>query len=288
MNFSFADVRSFLGETLCREKLTPRAEEERLKLLMRLGPPPPAYLDMSRATTLPASLKSSPEPNCYETMSDSPLPSKSGSLSRRERFLFLEQNRKVWAKLSGSELYLYPGRSESRPASVIQLEGYIARPATSHKPFAFEIVCPGKKTYQFTACSEEEMSSWVEAVTDAGTRGKRELPPPPPVQAAPPPQEVYDTPDARLRPVTPPQEYERMISDSLYHEQLYKNVGIGKEEETCYYNLLPRDTEEIYQTITEEEKHGIGQSRIQAIIKAMEASIAEAQLYEPVDGTQER
>lgn len=72
-------------------------------------------------------------------------------------------------------------------------------------------------------------------------------------------------------------------------------MGVEDEDETCYYNLVPRAVEDIYQTITETDKtittnpniRTAPQNRIQAIIQAMEASIAEAQLYEPVDTSQE-
>ncbi|KAK9501788.1 hypothetical protein O3M35_012459 [Rhynocoris fuscipes] len=349
---------------------------------------------MSRTSTMTSTINSSKSDlNCYELMSDCQPTSmsaqftpvtintvangKSGRLGRRERFLFVGQTKKCWGTLVTSPeptLHLYAHQGDNKAHTVLQLDGYQARPLASssnasnnksdsttnksnnHQMTTFEIFCPGKKTYQFTAETSCEMNSWVEALNEACLRHKRQLPcipaqsfgsggipQPPPL----PPQELYDTPDSRVRPVTPlsnhqhqlnhnnhhhylnQQEYERM-HDSLYHiiddkkrpkqEQLYKNVGIDDEDDTCYYNLVPRAVEDIYQTITETNKSITSvevtsalpttttattattvisnnnnntrlstapQNRIQAIIKAMEASIAESQLYEPVDTTQE-
>ncbi|XP_014256361.1 uncharacterized protein LOC106670471 isoform X2 [Cimex lectularius] len=272
------------------------------------------YLDMSRASTLPSiSTHSSGDINCYEAMSEPTSTScvaKSGKLGRKERFLWLGQTRKCWGVLIGQKLSLYSSQGETRPNSVLKLEGYQARESNCKNGLVLELFSPGNKTYQFVVQDKEELNSWIEAVNEHC--GKRMLPPPPPpLPSSPPPvQELYDTPDSRIRPVTPNsrQEYESM-NDSFYHiipdhkisqEVLYKNLmqeNIKEELESSYYNLVPRRTEEIYQTISETEK-STGKSkeksfergnenRIQAIIKAMEASIAEAQLYEPVESSQE-
>ncbi|XP_073970941.1 inositol polyphosphate-5-phosphatase A isoform X3 [Rhodnius prolixus] len=354
----FTELRVYLGETLAREKLCSTAEEQRQRLLARLGgqppppgyivggspSPPPAYIDMSRSSTLTSTINSSKSDlNCYELMSDCTptfIPNnlntggKSGRLGRRERFLFVGQTKKCWGTLltvPQPQLHLYGHQGDAKAHTNLQLDGYQARPLASntattnkiettnktnnHQLSTFEIFCPGKKTYQFTAESVTEMTSWVEAINEACLRHKRQLPCVPHGYSVPqappmPAQELYDTPDSRVRPVTPTsqkhmqQDYERM-QDSLYHiiddkrrpkqEQLYKNVGVEDEDETCYYNLVPRAVEDIYQTITETDKtittnpniRTAPQNRIQAIIQAMEASIAEAQLYEPVDTSQE-
>uniref|UniRef100_A0A0A9XFV4 Src kinase-associated phosphoprotein 1 n=1 Tax=Lygus hesperus TaxID=30085 RepID=A0A0A9XFV4_LYGHE len=308
------ELRLYLGETLAREKLAPAVEEQRLRLLAKLNqisPPqatycspvgyctPPGYLDMTRAATLPSLTNIGKEIMTYQTVSEQGTSStstvtKSGRLGRRERFLWMGQTRKWWAVLSPSAvLTLYSGPNETRALSTICLENYQARPASQGKSSGvFELFSPGNKTYQFIASDSEDMDSWIAAFNDVCS--KRRLPSPPSPPPMPPNSELYDTPASHARPVTPTkQEYETMdasfyhvIADSKFRpqEQLYKNIG--PHDENCYYNLLPRcTTEEIYQTIMEAEKAapGAGQNRIQAIIKAMEAKVAEAQLYEPVE-----
>ncbi|KAF6208755.1 hypothetical protein GE061_014494 [Apolygus lucorum] len=311
-------LRLYLGETLAREKLPPAVEEQRLRLLAKLNqmtPPcspvypgsyctPSGYLDMTRAATLPSLTNiGNVEMMTYQAVSEQGTSStstvtKSGRLGRRERFLWMGQTRKWWAVLSPSAvLTLYSGPNETRALSTICLETYQARPASQGKSSGvFELFSPGNKTYQFIASDTEDMNSWISAFNDVCS--KRRLPSPPSPPPLPIAAELYDTPASHARPVTPTkQEYESMDA-SFYHviadckfrpqEQLYKNIS--PLDENCYYNLLPRcTTEEIYQTIMEAEKvaPGTGQNRIQAIIKAMEAKVAEAQLYEPVEAGHE-
>lgn len=84
---------------------------------------------------------------------------KCGPLWRKEKFIFLEQWRRCWAGIYGHVVLLYNSERDAKPSSSFDIQGFEARPLTviSHKDpkkkdSAFEIVCPGKKTYQVRRC----------------------------------------------------------------------------------------------------------------------------------------
>ncbi|XP_001604719.1 uncharacterized protein LOC100121133 [Nasonia vitripennis] len=106
---------------------------------------------------------------------------KSGSLLhlKRERKMFAPfnvflQDRQCWVSLLGSHLLLFANERESRPYLVIPLRGYKSRPAPGalardprRSEGAFEIYCPGDRTFQFVAKTAQEMKEWVAAVTES-------------------------------------------------------------------------------------------------------------------------
>ena len=80
---------------------------------------------------------------------------KCGPLWRKEKFIFLEQWRRCWAGIYGHVVLLYNAERDAKPNSSFDIQGFEARPLTvinhkdpKKKDSAFEIVCPGKKTYQ--------------------------------------------------------------------------------------------------------------------------------------------
>lgn len=79
--------------------------------------------------------------------------SKYGVLMKREKILFVDHTRKYWAAVLSSTMYVYNGEKESKPCLVVHLEGYTARNANGssgnrNKDWIFEVVCPGKKSFQ--------------------------------------------------------------------------------------------------------------------------------------------
>lgn len=79
--------------------------------------------------------------------------SKYGILMKREKILFVDHTRKYWAAVLSSTMYVYNGEKELKPCLVVHLEGYTARDLNGssgnrNKDWVFEVVCPGKKTYQ--------------------------------------------------------------------------------------------------------------------------------------------
>ncbi|XP_022208058.2 uncharacterized protein LOC111064613 isoform X2 [Nilaparvata lugens] len=214
--------------------------------------------------------------------------SKCGPLSRKEKFLFLDHHKQYWAALVGRLLYIYTNEKESKPVAEICVESYQARPVATKsespkKDCSFEIFCPGNKTYQFTAPSNNEMDQWVTAICEAGKSeatgiavtsqpesqtqtGARQLPSIPDEQAL---VQAYDMPDARARPVAP-QQYELINTDAYYHcidndnatlkqvasqrnsrieeELTYENDDVI--DENFYYNVVsPCESESFYDTI---------------------------------------
>ncbi|XP_021938517.1 src kinase-associated phosphoprotein 2-like isoform X2 [Zootermopsis nevadensis] len=126
------------------------------------------------------------------------MTNKCGPLWRKEKFIFLDQWRRCCAGIYGHVVLLYNSERDAKPSSSFDVQGYDARPLTTNnykdpkrKVSAFEIVCPGKRTYQFVARTAKDMGQWVVAIRLASTQptptvphrvhertllGKRQLP----------------------------------------------------------------------------------------------------------------
>jgi len=132
--------------------------DEEYEEFQELGPPLfPAKLPLDSQIS---STSSSSVPEEYTNLS---LPFtelktvtiKCGPLWRKEKFIFLEQWRRCWAGIYGHVVLLYNSERDTKPGSSFDIQGFEARPLTvinhkdpKKKDSAFEIVCPGKKTYQ--------------------------------------------------------------------------------------------------------------------------------------------
>ncbi|XP_069684687.1 uncharacterized protein [Periplaneta americana] len=98
---------------------------------------------------------------------------KCGPLYRKEKVVFLEQWRRCAAGLQGHHMIFYSSERDAKPSSIINIEGYVARPAPQaltdpkKKGATFEIVCPGKRDYQFIARTAKDMDQWVAAICQA-------------------------------------------------------------------------------------------------------------------------
>lgn len=77
---------------------------------------------------------------------------------------------KRWCAVRDGVLYLYEKPTDKRQKGQISLSLYEARPFVystkdaSKKDAAFEIVCPGKKTYQFIAFNAKDMKQWISTI----------------------------------------------------------------------------------------------------------------------------
>jgi hypothetical protein len=132
--------------------------EEEYEEFPELNPPPiPAKLPAGSQTSLTSSYG---QPEDYVNLS---LPyselrtmtNKCGPLWRKEKFIFLDQWRRCWAGIYGHVVLLYNCERDAKPSSSFDIQGFEARPLTANihkdpkrKDSTFEIVCPGKKTYQ--------------------------------------------------------------------------------------------------------------------------------------------
>ncbi|ESO12010.1 hypothetical protein HELRODRAFT_126496, partial [Helobdella robusta] len=74
-----------------------------------------------------------------------------------------------WFVLTGNLLFYYDKRFDSEPIGVIVLEGYMVEMLESSGRYVFELVFPGvsSRTYILAADSQEEMESWMKALTCA-------------------------------------------------------------------------------------------------------------------------
>jgi hypothetical protein len=81
---------------------------------------------------------------------------KCGPLHRKEKVLFVEHSKRLWVALLGTTLFVYTSEKDAKPIHNINVDEYNARPiavsqSSKNKEFGFEIICPGKKTYQVSA-----------------------------------------------------------------------------------------------------------------------------------------
>ncbi len=80
---------------------------------------------------------------------------KCGLLAKKEKTLFFEHSKRSWVALLGTSLFVYSSEKDTKPIFSVNVDDYNARPIasanTNKKEFGFEIVCPGKKTYQVSA-----------------------------------------------------------------------------------------------------------------------------------------
>ncbi|XP_001951600.1 uncharacterized protein LOC100161822 [Acyrthosiphon pisum] len=199
--------------------------------------------------------------------------SKYGPLTKREKILFVDHTKKYWAAVLSSTMYVYNGEKELKPCLVVHLEGYTARDAASsgnrNKDWVFEVVCPGKKTYQFIAQNQNDLHSWIEAINNSCSKPStpemeqlpsspicfkqellpnRELPIPPAIEDPTAQDYYYDKPNPIIRPVN---LYENGTDDVDMIESIYHFIDESRQEkdtlpkidkqfwdgDTSYYNI---------------------------------------------------
>ena len=92
---------------------------------------------------------------------------KTGFLLKRGEMNKAFQRR--WFELKGNLLFYYEKKEEREPVGVIILEGYTVELTESVDMFSFELVFPGvgSRTYVLATDSQEEMESWMRALTCA-------------------------------------------------------------------------------------------------------------------------
>ncbi|XP_054709200.1 src kinase-associated phosphoprotein 2-B-like [Uloborus diversus] len=83
---------------------------------------------------------------------------------------WLNPFQKRWCAIKDGILYYFEKTSDRKQKGCIVLEGYEARPVIEDNKdgkkysHCFELVCPGKRTYQFSATSEKDVLQWIQAV----------------------------------------------------------------------------------------------------------------------------
>ncbi|NXX55891.1 SKAP1 protein, partial [Scopus umbretta] len=96
---------------------------------------------------------------------------KQGYLEKRSRehSFFGSEWQKRWCVLNKRTFYYYANEKSKQPKGTFSIERYSARLAfhlrkDSRKKCCFELICPGKRTYEFTAPSPAEAEDWVDQI----------------------------------------------------------------------------------------------------------------------------
>ncbi|XP_035203428.1 src kinase-associated phosphoprotein 1 isoform X2 [Oxyura jamaicensis] len=96
---------------------------------------------------------------------------KQGYLEKRSRdhSFFGSEWQKRWCVLSKRTFYYFANEKSKQPKGTFSIEQYSARLAfhlrkDSRRRCCFELICPGKRTYEFTAPSPAEAEDWVDQI----------------------------------------------------------------------------------------------------------------------------
>ncbi|NXC31827.1 SKAP1 protein, partial [Campylorhamphus procurvoides] len=96
---------------------------------------------------------------------------KQGFLEKRSRehSFFGSEWQKRWCVLNRKTFYYYANEKSKQPKGTFSIEHYSARLVShlrkdSRRKCCFELTCPGKRTYEFTAPSPAEAEDWVDQI----------------------------------------------------------------------------------------------------------------------------
>ncbi|NXG14227.1 SKAP1 protein, partial [Grallaria varia] len=96
---------------------------------------------------------------------------KQGYLEKRSRehSFFGSEWQKRWCVLNRRTFYYYANEKSKQPKGTFPIERCSARLVShlrkdSRKKCCFELTCPGKRTYEFTAPSPAEAEDWVDQI----------------------------------------------------------------------------------------------------------------------------
>ncbi|XP_037266832.1 src kinase-associated phosphoprotein 1 [Falco rusticolus] len=111
------------------------------------------------------------EETTLKPVQDSGTILKQGYLEKRSRehSFFGSEWQKRWCVLSRRAFYYYANEKSKQPKGTFSMEHYSAQLAPhlrkdSRKKCCFEIICPGKRVYEFTAPSPAEAEDWVDQI----------------------------------------------------------------------------------------------------------------------------
>ncbi|NXK87113.1 SKAP1 protein, partial [Formicarius rufipectus] len=86
-----------------------------------------------------------------------------------EHSFFGSEWQKRWCVLNRNTFYYYASEKSKQPKGTFSIERYSARLVShlrrdSRRKCCFELTCPGKRTYEFTAPSPAEAEDWVDQI----------------------------------------------------------------------------------------------------------------------------
>uniref|UniRef100_A0A8D2IQP7 Src kinase-associated phosphoprotein 1 n=1 Tax=Varanus komodoensis TaxID=61221 RepID=A0A8D2IQP7_VARKO len=97
---------------------------------------------------------------------------KQGYLEKRSKDskIFGSEWQKRWCILDNMAFYYYANEKSKQPKGMFPIKNYCARLAPyvrkdSRRDCCFELICPGKRTYEFTAANPAEAMDWVDQIS---------------------------------------------------------------------------------------------------------------------------
>ncbi|XP_051630166.1 src kinase-associated phosphoprotein 1 [Manacus candei] len=193
------DAEEYLAEGLQNENLSAEAREQRDAILLGIQRVKARYhlafaprgedqhepgfgqdsSDENQSCSLAPSMTSLPsdlQEDGLEENPPKPIPDtgnilKQGYLEKRSRdhSFFGAEWHKRWCVLNRKTFYYYANEKSKQPRGTFSIEHYSARLVShlrkdSRKKCCFELTCPGKRTYEFTAPSPAEAEDWVDQI----------------------------------------------------------------------------------------------------------------------------
>uniref|UniRef100_U3IK51 Src kinase associated phosphoprotein 1 n=1 Tax=Anas platyrhynchos platyrhynchos TaxID=8840 RepID=U3IK51_ANAPP len=195
-SFSLPDAECYLADGLQNENLSPNAREQRDAILFSFQQVKARYV-----FKVSGGIRASPfglhvhvgcrvERHCanWKPQSFALLPAgleevtprpvqdtgnilKQGYLEKRSRdhSFFGSEWQKRWCVLNKRTFFYYANEKSKQPKGTFSIEQYSARLAfhlrkDSRRRCCFELICPGKRTYEFTAPSPAEAEDWVDQI----------------------------------------------------------------------------------------------------------------------------
>ncbi|XP_027524747.1 src kinase-associated phosphoprotein 1 isoform X1 [Corapipo altera] len=193
------DAEDYLAEGLQNENLSAEAREQRDEILLAFQRVKARYhltfaprgedqhdpgfgqdsSDENQSCSLAPSMTSLPsdlQEDGLEENPPKPVPDtgnilKQGYLEKRSRdhSFFGAEWHKRWCVLNRKTFYYYANEKSKQPRGTFSIEHYSARLVShlrkdSRKKCCFELTCPGKRTYEFTAPSPAEAEDWVDQI----------------------------------------------------------------------------------------------------------------------------
>ncbi|XP_071584464.1 src kinase-associated phosphoprotein 1 isoform X2 [Heliangelus exortis] len=194
------DVEGYLAEGLQNENLSAKAREQRDAILFGFQQVKARYhleflprgedqhdagfgqdssdenqsWSLAPSMTSDASLPSDLQDEGLEEITPRPVQGnilKQGYLEKksREHSFFGSEWQKRWCVLHRKTFYYYANEKSKQPKGNFSIEHYSARVAPhlrrdSRRRCCFELTCPGKRSYEFTAPSPAEAEDWVDQI----------------------------------------------------------------------------------------------------------------------------
>ncbi|XP_021353855.1 src kinase-associated phosphoprotein 2-A-like isoform X2 [Mizuhopecten yessoensis] len=241
----FSDVDNFLQETLKNEKLSKSSTEHRQSLLDKINKilveypqlaPEKNKTDVDKGDESSRTGGSSTTEDGEDPYSDQKFPDVaaqdikddviSGFLEKKQKrgIILMAKLQKRWCVIKDDCLYYYENKKDKKQRGAFCLSGYSFQAApdfvkeANKKDLSFEVVCQGKRTFQFVALNTEDLRRWKSAIEKVtGT------------------QKIYDDdPDDIYEPIDEP-----LVESSPPSKEPQPEQAVESEEQDIYDDTAP-------------------------------------------------